>query len=49
LKNSNHNGGLILGDKSKVKNKFNKEKFKDEVKDNIKKLYRTTIDEATPQ
>lgn len=49
MKNSNHNGGLILGDKSKVKNKFNKEKFKDEVKDNIKKLYRTTIDEATPQ
>lgn len=38
-----------MGDKSKVKNKFNKEKFKDEVKDNIKKLYRTTIDEATPQ
>ena len=35
--------------KSKNPAKFDKEKFKAEVKENIKKHYRTTIDEATPQ
>ena len=29
--------------------RFEKETFKKEIKDNIKTLYRKTIDEATPQ